>query len=345
MDTFKIEERGRAIQRGLDFICLIADNRKNFRAFGPYFISCFLMIASTSRDLRLRRMARTKGRNLAFQWRKLHAALPRNADANIVSGHVIAGCAAEYFGLRHKILKQRVRRAAKRFPAEILGFDPANEPPPNDLPETCSCGQDNVRGRKTCQKCKKRLKMYDRYQLWTEALCVTYWAQRYGTMLGARYVDVLKWLPNMRPYPGPKNANYMEFFYIVYAVTHLVYTLNGYGLYNLSSRWLPAEFSFLKASMKTAIDRQDADMVGELLDTLKSFGLNGSNSTIRRGINYLLSQQNSDGSWGNPNGEDLFERYHATWAAIDGLRDYAWHGVRLSFPRLQPLLEQLATSR
>jgi Domain of unknown function (DUF6895) len=186
--------------------------------------------------------------------------------------------------------------------------------------------------------------MNNRYHVWTEALSATYWAERYGITLQRRYADVLKWLPKMRPYPRPKGADYEEFYHIVYAVTHIVYTLNGYGLYNLSTQWLPAEFSFLKASMNVALARKDPDMVGELLDSLKAFGLTESDPTIRRGLDYLLSQQNEDGSWGDPNAEDVYQRYHTTWAAIDGLRDFAWRGTRLSLPRLQPLLSRLTDS-
>ena len=34
---------------------------------------------------------------------------------------------------------------------------------------------------------------------------------------------------------------------------------------------------------------------------------------------------------------DTYMRYHATWTAIDGLRDYGWR-TGLSFPDLKPLL-------
>jgi hypothetical protein len=36
---------------------------------------------------------------------------------------------------------------------------------------------------------------------------------------------------------------------------------------------------------------------------------------------------------------DTYQRYHPTWTAIDGLRDYRWRGERLSFPRIKPLLD------
>jgi hypothetical protein len=288
-------------------------------------------------------MALEKGRNLALHWQTVFPGLPARASPEVLYRFIIAGCATEYFCLRNQALKERIRQAAKRFSApEFLGFDPTTEAPPHDLPEPCSCGLENPRGRKSCQKCRKRLTINSRYQIWMDALGATFWGERYGVILGARYADVLRWLPDMRPYLGPKKQNYSDFFDTVYAVTHLVYTLNGYGRYNLSPRWLPHEFAFLKANIKEAIDLEDPDMVGEFLDSLKSFGLGHDHPTIRLGTDYLLSEQNSDGSWGDPDSEDGFQRYHATWAAIDGLRDYAWRGENLSFPKLQPLLEQWA---
>jgi hypothetical protein len=71
---------------------------------------------------------------------------------------------------------------------------------------------------------------------------------------------------------------------------------------------------------------------------LKSFGLGDSNRLIVKGMKYLLATQNADGSWGDMEAEDVYERYHPTWTAIDGLRAYAWRGTRLSFPKVAPLL-------
>jgi hypothetical protein len=343
MQKIEIEERNQAIRRGVDFIYRISRNRKYFRDYGAYFACFFNLLASTSRNAGLRLMVREMSRDVALRWRSARPVLPDDADPETVYGHIIACCEADHLGSRDRGLKEGIRRAAKRFPAqEFFGFDPTTEPPPGDLPETCRCGLQNVRGRKTCKKCKKRLTMYNRHIVWAEALCATYWFERHGLKLGVRYADVIKWLPTLRPYPGLKQANYVDFFYAAYTVTHIVYTLNGYGRYNLSPRWLPHEFEFLKANIKEAIDLDNPDMVGEFLDSLKSFGLSDSHPTIRTGVRYLLSQQNPDGSWGDRDEKDIFHRFHATWTAIDGLREYAWRGERLSYPKLLPLLRRWA---
>jgi hypothetical protein len=337
------EKRERAIQRGIGFIYNAACDEKNFAAYEFDYLSCFSLIASTSRDPRLRRMARDMGRERASHWRKQHPALPSNAETTTIMKLVDASFSSDKLGARDGALKGQIREAAKRFTVhDFLGFDPALEAPPPDVPRRCRCGVRNPRGRKTCQKCKRRLQIQNRYETWMQALYKGYRTARSGVVVGARYEDAIKWLPEMRPYCVAVQEDDDDFYYCVYAITHLVYTLNDYGRFRLSHCWLPHEFTFLKHNLDQAITLDDPDMVGEFLDTLKAFGLTERHPLIRRATEYLLSSQNPDGSWGDAGAKDNSDCYHSTWAAIDGLRDYAWRGERLSFPKLKPLLEQWA---
>src|SRR5262245_54488351 len=208
MKTFTSGERYGAIARGMDFICRVA-NRRSLRIDGHALITCFPLIAFTSRDPTLRRMARQFGRDLVLRWQAVCPEVPAKARPNVLLKLVVVGCAGESFGLRNQGLKHQIRLSARRFSAEdLLGFEPTQEPPPDDLPEDCSCGRENPRGRKTCQKCKRRLTIKSRYRTWMRALSITFWGDRYGVVLGARYPDVLRWLPEMRPYPGRRKQTH-----------------------------------------------------------------------------------------------------------------------------------------
>jgi hypothetical protein len=328
-----------AIQRGLDFIYRFGNQRDNFASYGSFLICCFALVGATSRDPKLRQPGRTRARQLARRWSRAHSTIPPAATPDLILDFILVNYGLSRIRLPHQTSRAQLKLAVEKFSTlELLGFEPRNEPPPSDLPYACDCGLKNERGRKICRRCKRRLSIQSRYRVWMEALANTYVGERCGAKFGARYADVLQWLPAMRPYPvGDQDDALVSD--AIYAVTHVVYTLNDYGTYNLSPRWLRPECAFLKANVEAACLRHDAEMLGELLDSLKAFGLPTSHPLIDRGTRYLLAEQNADGSWGDPAEENIRTRCHTTWTAIDGLRTSAWRGERLSLKAVKPLLK------
>jgi len=330
-----------SIKRGLDFIYRIASKPEGFDNYGSLLICCFALIGATSRDASLRQLARSRAQKLAQRWSRLHPVVPPDATADLVLDFVLVRYALSRLGLRDVAFNTQIRTAAERFSGQdLLGFNPVSEPPANDLSYRCDCGRKNQRGRTFCKQCRRRLEIQSRYRVWMEALVKTYVSERCGILFGARYLDVLKWLPTMRPYPVGANENVEFLRDAIYAVTHIVYTLNDYSTYRLSPRWLPREFAFLQANVAGACERKDPEVLGELLDSLKAFGLRASHPLIMRGTGYLLAEQNEDGSWGDPDEESIRTRCHTTWTAIDGLRTYAWRGERLSRPEIKSILKR-----
>jgi hypothetical protein len=341
-----IRERRLAIRRGLDFLYHTARDPRVFDAHGSDLLNCFQLIASTSDDRDLRRRARETGAERARHWRRSYPAVPHDADAADLMDLVYGSLAADGLGVRDEGFEKKLREALGRIkPSDFLWFDPAAEPPPSDVPEQCGCGLWNERGRKVCQGCRRRLSMMTRYKVWYYTLMATYTADRHGFDFGARYSDALGWLPAMRPYSGREGGANEDFYDTVYAVTHVVYTLNDYSTYQLSPGWLPEEFRFLKANLKEAVATDDPEMMGEFLDALRAFGLTDGDPLIRSGMEYLLTTQKADGSWCEAEEGDLYLRYHPTWTALDGLREYRWRGRGLSFPRLLPRLKAWAKKR
>lgn len=317
----------------------MACDKECFTLYGHDLINCFYFISVTSSDPLLRRAARRMGRERAIVWKRQHPHLLRGANAAVVCEYIHATYALERLGFRDPALKDELRRAAISLTAlDYLWFDPASEPPPKNVTEPCWCGVLNERGRKACRECRRRLVIINRYKLWYDALIATYNCERVHVRVGARYREVLQWLPAMRPYRGRENGDNPDFYDCLYAVTHVVYTLNDYSRYRLSPGWLPQEYEFLKTNLREAIAMADPDMMGEFLDSLKAFGLKDTHPLIRTGMQFLLSRQNPDGSWGDTGEDDIYHRYHPTWTAIDGLREYAWRGERLSFPALKRML-------
>ena len=329
-----------SIKRGLDFIYRVAATSEGFDSYGSLLICCFALVGATSRDATIRQLTRSRAQELAQRWSRQHPVVPDNATADLVLDFVMTRYALARIGLRDAGLNAQIRSAAQHFSAQdLLGFNPLTEPPPNDLAYSCECGFKNQRGRTFCKQCRRQLENQSRYRVWMEALANTYVAERCGVRFGASYLDVLKWLPTMRPYPISAGEDVEFLRESIYAVTHVVYTLNDYGTYRLSPRLLPREFAFLKSNVASACERKDPEVLGELIDSLKAFGLNASHPLIAGGTRYLLESQNEDGSWGDPNEQNIRTRCHTTWTAIDGLRSYAWRGKRSTFPRLPPLMD------
>ena len=334
-----------AIERGLDFIYRLGQKQKCFANYGSFLVCCFALLAATSRNPKLRSLGRERAKQFLQRWSLLHPVLPADVSSDLLFEFILIHYARRRLGLRDAARTTAIKRAARNFSApDLLGFDPIKEPPPNDLPYRCDCTLQNPRGRKVCKQCKCRLRIRNRYKVWMEALANTYVAEASGVLFGARYADVLKWMPAMRPY-STREDDEEVLRDAIYAVTHVVYTLNDYGTYRLSHRWLPREFAFLKANVKSACTRKDPEILGELLDSLQAFGLTVTHPLIEHGTNYLLAEQNDDGSWGDPSEKNIRTRCHTTWTAIDGLRAYSWRGERLSRTALKSGFNGWPTSR
>ncbi len=321
-------DRDAAVRRGLDFVIKMARDHQVFEDYAPDLLFALHNIADTSADRELRRIAFEASRERAREYRRLHPALPPEPDAPMLAVLAYGSWAADNIGIPDPAAKKAIAAAAKRFNAvDFLGFDPFREPPPSDIPEPCAkCGKDNPRGSAVCRFDGSKLELRSRYDVWCDALIATYVGDRYGVTLGAPHAVVAKWAAAMRPYR--RRAGNPEFTDVFYGVSHLVYTLNDYSRVKLSPPCMPAEFAFLRDALTDAIDAGDAEMLGEFLDSLRSFGMTANDAIIRAGFEYLLSHQNADGSWGDVNEPDAYDRYHPTWTALDGLREYRWKEVR-----------------
>ena len=340
---FTREDKARAIERGVRAVYRLAREPRSFAENGEDLLWWFGALATRAKDPALQRTARGMAFELARRWRRTHRRLPRALDADTVAEFAAGDDEANALGLRDRHLREQIRRAAPRFTArDYLSFDPRSEPPPGDVPEECGyCGTANPRGSKVCRVCKRPLAMKSRYDVWYDALITTYVGERYGIPLGARYADVLRWLPTLRPYRGRERGANPDFVDSVYAVTHLVYTLNDYCANKLSPELLPREVAFLRASVEDAAALNDPDMMGEILDSLKSFGLTEADPLVRQGTEFLLARQNPDGSWGDVNETDVYNHYHTTETAVNGLSDYLLSKEGPWLPGIKDLLARL----
>lgn len=335
-------DRTKAMLRALDYIDRSARKAGNFNDWASDYTYCFYSLAATAKDPELRAAASRLSPFYAHKWATMRTTIPPGANVGEVSDIVFGWLSAALAGEDDHVIKPQLRQACARFkPVDFLLFDPKIEPPPSDIPAACPFDHhEDPRGMKVCSKCGRKLSMRSKYDVWLDALITAYSGDRYGIELGGTLHDVLQWMPTMRPYPLP-NQSHRDFLDALYALTHVVYTLNDYGRWLLPRDLLPQEFAYLKGNLGEAIAMHDPETMGEFLDTLKSFGLNDSDEVIRTGITYLLDTQRADGTWSAASEKDAYTLYHSAWTAIDGLKDCRWEGEGLSFPELRPLLERI----
>ena len=291
---FTERDRTAALERGLAFIYKTALDAKNFDSFGSDYLWCFYEIAATSADPHFAGQARTMGRERAQVWRRTHAHAAPDLSADDLSDLLFGAYAAEQLGFSDERLKDEIRAAAAHFaPRDFLHFDPASGP---------------------------RAEGSELQDLLTDALIESYTADHYGVTLGAPFAKVVAWLPLAKPYREGKGG----VIPLVNLVTHVVYTANDYNRSEVRPGMLAEEFGFLKANALDADIFGDSEMLGEFMDTLRALGMTSHDEIIQRGFTALLERQNADGSWGTMNVRDIYNRYHPTWTAIDGLREYRW---------------------
>jgi hypothetical protein len=292
--AFTEADRARAIDRGLTFIYRTAVDPANFSLYGSDYLWCFYEIAATSSDRRLSERAAAMGRERAERWRVEHPHPDPKASPDDLADVLFGAYAAEQLGFPDEALKNEIRNAAAHFTGmDFLRFAPAAGPRQDDPA------------------------LHD---LLCDALITTYTADQYQVTLGAPYRDAARWLTLARPYRIGADG----VIPVVNLVTHVVYTVNDYGAKAISPAAFPDEFAFLREHFMDREIQQDGEMLGEFMDCLRAFGLTARDPMIQRGYRELLSTQNIDGSWGDLNKKDIYDRYHPTWTAIDGLRDYRW---------------------
>jgi hypothetical protein len=323
---FTQEQRDAAVMRAFTFLAYFAAYPPNYKAYGSDLLSMFYNIAETSQNRSLSEAARREGHELALHWRHIHPNVPQDAGPFEVADLVFGHDPAERLGAPDAAMGAELRAAAAKFSAvDYLYFDPAKEPPPSDVPAECEkCGHQNARGATVCSRCNAKLEMRARYDLFQDALITAYTGDRAGILLGARFADVIKWLPVMRPYPPRQPKHNYEYYSGVYTATHVVYTNNDYSQLMLPRDCFAPEMEHLRATLQHAVTDHDAETMGEYLDSLRAFGIGFEDPAIRKGFEFLLSVQNHDGSWGDVHDPDIYGRYHPTWTSVDGLRDYRW---------------------
>ncbi len=313
------------IVKGMNFVASFANNRSYLSAYSADLLFFFVHIANTSDDPSCRQMALSQGKQLAKKWRKIQC-VPRKPTRLIHT--LIAEQAAHDLGCQDIQFRTRLhKKLSLGLIIEQLGFNPTTQPPPDNLNDECeSCGLQNVATRTFCKGCRKKLVKLSKYDVWLNAIVVTHHLNKHRLVGQHLLSETLKWLKHMRPYPKESVSLQKEAWEATYAITHVIYGLTDYSLRPLKLDGLETELKYLTSSCQQAKDCGDLDLLGECIDAIRSFEGTCEGELVNEATNFLLSNQNKDGSWGDIN-HPPHNRMHTTWTVLDAIRGYAWPGT------------------
>ncbi len=172
-----------------------------------------------------------------------------------------------------------------------------------------------------------------------------HFTDRMGVDIGVSYAEVLPHVAGVAYQPEPdRQPN--RLIDVNNLITHLVYTLSGYASWNVPARLLGREREHIRANMAHALTWADTETLAEFVDSLKLMGYGVEDRDVAAGLRLLLALQQPDGRWQPAEPQDEYDRYHATWCAMDALRAYRLAGPdRLPDPVTAWVLERWAAAR
>jgi len=320
--------RKRGVLRGLDKIFSMGQKEENFDLFGNDIIQCFYDVATvTGEPVRARALMYVE--QLAHRWKHtvMHKGWKqgdRPTPQEVIDAIIGMYC-LERVGIHHDV-KQEVLAfidsQGSHTAKDYLGWDPVKEPPPKKLPDLYTGDEIGI------------------YRVMSNSLIHTFYADRVGLTLGCSYKEVFKWLPQLRPYKGPKDLGHEAYTDQCYLITHIVFTLNNWGELRIEPQLLSHEHFFIREHLSVQIRNRDVHLVGEFIECLRAFGATDNDSHIRAGITFLLEEQEEDGSWDKGEDRDDYTTYHATMVGVQALLAHSFRGAGPGITELGPLLKE-----
>ena len=280
-----------ALRRGMGYMIGSACERENFEEYASDYLFFFADIERVQEPWVSSR-AREVGVGLGEYYLEN---LFRLDSADEVVDAASALYALECLGMDVDGAFVLLREAAGWYPVQdYLGFDPANGVVP-DL------------------------------DLLIDLLIGFHFTDRMFVDIGVTYAEVLPYVAAVeyRVDPVVEHNRYIDLNNLV---THLVYTVSGYATWNVAAGVMPREVEYIRTWMGYALAWADPETLAEYVDSLRLFGYGPGDPDVAAGVEVLLAIQKADGRWEPLEVEDEYDRYHATWCAMDALRSYDLEG-------------------
>ncbi|KAE9031959.1 hypothetical protein PR003_g4041 [Phytophthora rubi] len=323
-EPWKLAMRREAIVRGLNRVYQMLREAESFPDWGLHAIQSLYDLQAVEAGEVLR-LATLYARLIGARWLKedRHAdwavgtvPTPTQLVRAITAVHLV-----ERLGVSHSrrvdLLDFCDRSPAVYGPKELLGWNPAEGPPPADD--------------------KSGASIYERL---TSALVLWHHSRALGISIGFTLPQLLQHLLPVYPYKGPGDLSPQEYEDQVHLVTTLVFVLTNNGKLRCETDLLPHEYFFLRHHVVYHLAQQDVALLGETLRALRCFDGSSNLVQMRRGLAFLLLTQRDDGSWmTDPTENDVTQRYFSTIQALWALCEPHRVGFAPAFPEATPILE------
>ena len=308
-------KRKGAVLKGIQFIFKLAQDKENFDYFGNDIIQCFYDIAKvTGEPIRSQSLMfleqvgnRWKDELTAEGWKEDKDGKPTVQE---IINVVIGMYCLERIAISHKFKKEVMECVSIYNATDYYGWDPDTENAPTE---------------KTQLPTEKR-QLKSPYRIMSNALIHSFFAYKAGVVLGTSFVNVLKHLPEFRPYKGHDMLEWEDYFDQCYMITHVIFVLSNWGELSLDQNMFPHEYFFIIRNLPIHMYTGDIHLVSEFLECLRIFGTPDSSDLIQKGITLLLENQNVDGSWDSNKGTDAYTQYHATMCACQAMLAHRYCG-------------------
>ncbi len=291
------DERSAAVWAAFEW--MVEQGRRDvvIEEYGSDFMEFFYELATSADDPRLRARAMTEGRAVTMR------TIAATRDARNATGAIdlisTASLAPE-FDVRSASLDRLSSEASRKFTFRALySLEP---------------GEDSADAGEIC-----------------DAIICLHFARRARLLDG----EALEWAMSEAEqfvYGDPARMDPDENIDQMNLVTHVVYVLSDYGRLSLAGCSMGFEREYMLRGLPRLVREGEVEMASEFVDSLRILGVGDEEPVVGQAIEWLLDIQNPDGSFGDPEAQDFYVRYHSTWTALNALRRFEFDGTGPRWP-------------
>ena len=106
-----------------------------------------------------------------------------------------------------------------------------------------------------------------------------------------------------------------------YLATHAAFVLSDYARLKLSPEDLGPLYGYMRSEFPSALRYGSLELIAEFVNVFRILGFDDRDDMVCQGTRFILDRQLQNGGWGGWEDGNAYDQIHATWVAVDALRD------------------------